>query len=267
MALTPKTPTEADDKKAAVAAAQDEALLREVDDAVRQDELADFGRKYGRPILGTVIAGLAVFGGYLWWDGTREAAMEADSEKLVSAMDQIDAGNPKSAEETLKGLTGSDHAGTRAAAMILQGATLAQQGDLAGAGKRFGEIAADSSAPQAYRDLAMVRQVEALYDTMKPEDVVTRLKPLAVSGNPFFGRAGELLAMAYLDQGKRREAGTLFSQISRDKDVPETLRSRARQMAGLLGVDAIEDVDKVLKEVNADTGAASATGGIATSGG
>lgn len=150
--------------------------------------------------------------------------------------------------------------------MILQGATLAQQGDLAGAGKRFGEIAADSSAPQAYRDLAMVRQVEALYDTMKPEDVVTRLKPLAVSGNPFFGRAGELLAMAYLDQGKRREAGTLFSQISRDKDVPETLRSRARQMAGLLGVDAIEDVDKVLKEVNADTGAASATGGIATSG-
>lgn len=266
MALTPKTPTDADEKKALVAAAQDEALLREVDDAVRQDELAEFGRKYGRPLLGTVIAGLAVFGGYLWWDGSREAAMEADSEKLVSAMDQVDAGNLKSASGTLEGLAVSDLAGTRAAAMLLQGGTLAQQGDLAGAGKIFGQIAADEKAPQAYRELARVREAEALYDTLKPADIVARLKPLAVPGKPFFGRAGELLAMAYLDQGKRREAGTLFSQIARDEDVPETLRSRARQMAGLLGVDAIEDVDKVLKEVNADTGAASASGGIATQG-
>ena len=37
------------------------------------------------------------------------------------------------------------------------------------------------------------------------------------------------------------EAGQLFAAIARDKKVPDTLRSRAQQMAGSLGVDAVQD--------------------------
>ena len=257
MALTPNNPSATDDKKAKIAAAQDEALLREVDEAVRQDDMAEFGKKYGRPLLGAVIGGLALFGGYLWWDGRQEAAMEASSEKLVSAMDQIDAGNIKSGGDALKELASGDNVGTRSAALVLQGAILMQQGDKPGAAKLFGQLATDSEAPQAYRDLALVRQVEAQYDTMKPEEVISRLKSLAVPDNAFFGRAGELVAFAYLEQNKKKDAGALFSAISKSEDVPETMRSRARQMAGLLGIDAIEDVDKVLDEVNADKNATS----------
>jgi hypothetical protein len=76
--------------------------------------------------------------------------------------------------------------------------------------------------------------------------VIARLKPLAVPGNAWFGPAGEMVAMAYLDQGKSAEAGALFGAIAKDKDTPDTLKARARQMAGLLGVDAIDDVDTVL---------------------
>lgn len=260
MALTPNSPNNSPDKKAQIAAAQDEALLREVDDAVRQDDMAEFGRRYGRPVLGVVVGGLALFGGYLWWDARQEAAMEASSEKLVSAMDQIDAGNLQSARESLDAVAAGDNAGTRAAALVLQGGALAQRGDLAGAAEAFGKVATDTGAPKAYRDLALVRQVEVQFDTMNPAEVIARLKPIAVPGQPFFGRAGELVAMAYLEQGKQKEAGALFGQIARDEDVPETLRSRSRQMAGLLGVDAVEDVDKVLKEVDADTAATSVRG-------
>ena len=260
MALTPSNSPTADDKKAKIAAAQDEALLREVDEAVRQDEMAQFGQKYGRPIVAVVVAGLALFGGYLWWDGRQEAAMTSDSEKLVSAMDQLNAGNLQTGSEALQELSGSEFSGTRAAALLLQAGTLAQQGRNADAARIFGQVAADTDAPQAYRELALVRQVLAQYDTMSPAEVISRLRPLAVPENPFFGTAGELVAMAYLEQGKEREAGALFSRISKDEQVPETLRSRSRQMAGLLGVDAIADVDKVLEEVNADTSATSARG-------
>ena len=79
---------------------------------------------------------------------------------------------------------------------------------------------------------------------MKPEDVVVRLKPLAVPGNPWFGSAGELLGMAYLKQGHKDLAGPLFATIARDKDTPDSLRARIRQMAGLLGFDAIDDIAK-----------------------
>lgn len=79
----------------------------------------------------------------------------------------------------------------------------------------------------------------AEYDTMKPEAVVARLGGMAVPGNAYFGSAGEMVAVAYLRMNKRDQAGRLFGQIASDKDVPDTLRQRAVQMAGVLGVDAV----------------------------
>lgn len=54
--------------------------------------------------------------------------------------------------------------------------------------------------------------------------------------------------MAYLEQGKRAEAGRLFADIATDRTVPDPIRSRARQMAGVLGVDAIPDVNTFLEQ-------------------
>jgi hypothetical protein len=56
------------------------------------------------------------------------------------------------------------------------------------------------------------------------------------------------VAMAQLEAGNKAEAGRLFADVSKDEEQPETLRSRARQMAGLLGVDAIVDVEKLLED-------------------
>ena len=114
------------------------------------------------------------------------------------------------------------------------------------------ELADDKDAPEAYRDLAAIRGVATSFDTMKPEDAIARLKPLAKPGNPWFGSAGELVAMAYLKQGKKDLAGPLFASIAKDKDAPKSMRSRARQMAGLLGYDAVVDVDQVLAEERID---------------
>ena len=72
---------------------------------------------------------------------------------------------------------------------------------------------------------------------MKPDEVVAKLKPLAVAGKPFFGSAGEMTAIAYLQMNKTREAGALFAALAKDEGVPESIRSRAVQLAGVLGVD------------------------------
>ena len=61
-------------------------------------------------------------------------------------------------------------------------------------------------------------------------------------GAPWFGSAGELVAGAYLKLDRPQEAGRLFAAIAKDKKVPDSIRSRAVQMAGSLGVDAVQDV-------------------------
>ena len=123
----------------------------------------------------------------------------------------------------------------------------------------YESIADDAEAPQPYRDLALIRAVAADFEQLEPQEVIDRLKPLAVPGNPWFGSAGELVGMAYLKQGKEDLAGPLFAAIATDEDVPPTLRSRSRQMAGLLGRDAIEDVDATLAEMREDQQAGGAT--------
>ncbi|MXO89754.1 tetratricopeptide repeat protein [Pontixanthobacter aquaemixtae] len=250
MALTPSnTPENSTDKRKERAAAQEDVLLREVDEAVRQDELSSSLDKYGKPLLAIVVLGLAAFAAYLFiWVPSREGPREAQSETLVSALDQIEAGNIQTGSATLDGLAAEGEGGAKTAAMMLQAGIAQQQGKAEEAAKIFAAVAADEDAPQAYRDLAVIREITATFDTRKPEDIVARLKPLAVPENAFYGSAGELLAIAYLEQGKRQEAGDLLAAISKSDDVPDSLRSRARQMAGQLGVDAIEDVDEVLEE-------------------
>lgn len=251
MALTPTNPPAPNDKRARAQAAQNDVLLREVDDAVRQDQYAEAAKRFGRPALIAVAVVLALFGAYLFWSSRQDAAREKDSENLVSALDQVERGNLASGSSALDPLIADGNDGAKAAAQMLKAGIAMEQSKPEEAAKLYDAVAADGDAPQALRDLATIRGVTTRYDRMAPADVVARLKPLAAPGSPWFGPAGEIVAMAYLDQGKKAEAGALFGAIAKDKNTSETLTSRARQMAGLLGVDAIDDVDTVLKQPEA----------------
>jgi hypothetical protein len=251
VALRPDNSLTPEDKRARAQSAQEDVLLREVDEAVRQDQYADAAKRFGRPALVAVAIVLALFGGYLFWENRQTAAKEADSEKLVSALDQVERGNLASGSTSLQAVIADGNPGAKAAAQLLQAGIAMESSKPNDAAKLYEQVAADGDAPQALRDLATIRAVAARYDTMKPADVVARLKPLAVPGNAFFGPAGELVAMAYLDQGNPAEAGAVFAAIAKDDETSDSLRSRSRQMAGLLGVDAIEDVDTVLRESGA----------------
>lgn len=247
LALTPDNSLTPDDKRARAQAAQDDVLLREVDDAVRQDQYAQAAQRYGRPVGIALVLALLAFGGYLFWHSRQDAAREKDSETFVSALDQVERGNLGSAASALDPLVADGGAGAKASAQLLKAGIAMEQAKPNEAVKLYDAVAADGDAPQALRDLATIRSVTVRYDKLAPAEVIGRLKPLAVPGSAWFGPAGEMVAMAYLDQGKNAEAGALFAAIAKDKNTSETLRSRTRQMAGLLGVDAIDDVDTVLK--------------------
>jgi hypothetical protein len=243
--------------------AQDEALLREVDDAYREEQVAQLARRYGIPVAIALVLALVLFAGYLFWHSQREGDLEQQSEELVKSLDAIDAGNFDTAAPALEKLATEGSDGAQVAARMLQAGVAQRQGRDADAVRLYGQVRADTDAPQAYRDLATLREVAASFDSMDKAEAVKRLKPLAVPGNAWFGSAGELLAMAYLEQNRADLAGPLLVQIAKDANAPQSVRSRARQLAGVLGVDAIDDVDKALAELSAGAGAGAAVAGPA----
>lgn len=243
MALPPNPTSPNGSKAAAQHAAQQGVFLREVDDAMRQDQFESFFARYGKPLIAGVVVAIAALGGGIYWYNHQNTLAGKRGEAMVLALDSVQASNLDDAKSKLAPLAArSSSDGDASSARLLLAGIALKQGKQADAVKLYRQVADDTGAAQPLRDLANVRGVAAAFDTMKPQDVVDRLKPLAAPGNPWFGAAGELVGMAYLKQGKADQAGPLFAAIAKDEGVEDGLRSRARQLAAVLGVDAVDDV-------------------------
>ncbi|MDP3908157.1 tetratricopeptide repeat protein [Novosphingobium sp.] len=247
MALPPATPANPTKPTSDRDAAQQDVFLREVDEALREQQMVDIAKRYGIIIGGGITLLLVGLGGYLFWDHSVKQSAGEVSERTTLVLDRLASG-PTSAGAALGDLAAlktEGSAGARANAAMLHAAALVQTGKTDEAAREFAAIAANADAPQPLRDLAAIRELSIRFDAVPPSQVVDRLKPLAVPGNPWFGSAGELVGMAYLKQGKPELAGPLFAAIGKDKEVPQSLASRMRQLAGQLGYesgDAAADV-------------------------
>ncbi len=217
-----------------------EAFLREVDDELRKEEALALWKRWGVWIVAAVVVGLIAFAGWLWWQQHRVTVSEDQGVKFTTAIEALGANQVAKAAPALAELAKDGSAGYSALAKFTEADIALQKNDLPGAAKKLAEVANDSGAAQPLRDLALVRQTLAEYDSLKPQVVIDRLRPLAVKGNPWFGSAGEMVAIAHLRLNQRDLAGRMFGEIARDEDVPESIRQRAVQMAGVLGVDAVD---------------------------
>jgi Uncharacterized protein conserved in bacteria len=249
LALTPDTNQSPDGKLPARKAAEADVLMREVDEAVRRDQLENAAKRYGLMVAGAVLVALLAFGGWLFWRDRQESALETRSEQLVTAFDELEGGAFPQADRELEPLATDDGDAIAVAANLARAAIALRDDRRDDAVKIFQAVADNGDAPEPYRQLAAIRLAATQFEDLEPQAVIDRLKPIAVPGNPWFGSAGELVAMAYLKQGREDLAGPLLAQIAKDESVPQTLRSRTRQLAGLLGYDAIEDVDAALSEL------------------
>lgn len=236
LALTPKNPTSTSERNAERRSAQEQVFLREVDDALREDDALRLARRYGLPLGLAIVAGLAALAGWMAWNNHVTNEVGRKGEEFKIALDQVDAGRYDPAKASLDTITAQGGVGYAAAARLVEGGVALDRKRPDDAAKIFAAVAADAQAPQAYRDLATIREVSAKFDTTPPQQVIDRLKSLAVPGGQWFGSAGELVAVAELKLGRKAEAGALFAAMAKDTGVPASLRRRASQLAAELGV-------------------------------
>lgn len=212
----------------------EEAFRREVDEELRRDRLGQAWRRYGRLLVVLTIVGLAVFGGYLWWKAEREKEAARSGETLTAAFDALQKRRYTDADAKLNALAGNENEAYRALAKLTQAARKLDAGDEKGAAALYMAIAGDGGVAQPIRDAALVRATAVAFDTLPPRTVIDRLKPLAVSGNPWFGSASEMTAVAWMKLNQPQKAAAIFAAIAKDKQVPDSLRARAVRISGAL---------------------------------
>lgn len=218
-----------------------ETFLREVDEELRKERVSDFVARYGWALVAGLVLLLAAIGGWIWWQARQEKAAAAQGETLLNALDSMESGSRAAAAPKIAELAESDIAGYRAAALFARANSEIEQGNAAAAIATLRGIAANEAFDEPYRQAALIRQTGIEFDRLTPQAVIGRLRPLARPGGPWFGAAGEMIAIAHLRMRRPDLAGPLFGQIARDETVPASIRTRAVQMAGSLGINAIDD--------------------------
>ncbi len=222
----------------AIAPDESTTFAREVDENLRRDQMRDAARAYGKWAIAAVVVLLLAIGAWLFWRDQRQKQAAADGEALSATIDTIGTGNLGRVPAQLEPLEQSHSDAVAVSARLTRAAIALQQNDRPAAIVIYNEVAADKGVDQPWRDLATIRLTAMQFDTLQPQAVIDRLQPLARPGNPWFGSAGEMSALALLKAGRKSEAGRLFASVASDRSVPETIRGRAVQMAGSLGVDA-----------------------------
>jgi hypothetical protein len=217
-----------------------ETFLREVDDELRREQMDNFLKRYGWWLLAAFVLLLAAIGGWIWWKEHKQSVAGAQGETLAAALDSLEAGNRGAAAPKLAELANSDVAGYRAAALFARANSETSAGNAPAAIATLRGIAANQELDEIYRQAALVRQTQLEFDALPPQQVVQRMRPLARPGSPWLGSAGEMLGVAYLKMQRPDLAGPVFASIGRDENVPPSIRTRAVQMAGSLGIDAVD---------------------------
>ena len=215
-----------------------ETFLREVDENLRRDQLRSMARKYGPLWIAGAVLLLAAVGGWLYWQNKQKSDAATESEAMSQIFTDIGAGRLTTVPQRLDTLSRDGTAAVRASVLFTRAAVAIEQNDRPLAIAKYHAVADDKGLPAPYRDLGLIRATTLEFDGLKPEQVISRLEPLAKPGNPWFGSAAELTAVAMIKQGKKLEAGRLFAAIAADRQVPDSIRARAVQIAGSLGVDA-----------------------------
>ena len=106
--------------------------------------------------------------------------------------------------------------------------------DVSGAIAAFDSIAGDSSVPAILRDLARIRAGYLAVDTQAWDDILKRIEPLTVAGNPWRHSAREIAGLAAWKAASYEQAEKWFKLIGEDSQAPPGLKARSTVMLSLI---------------------------------
>ena len=212
-------------------------IFREIDEELRQERYEKLWERYGRYIIGIAVSIVVVFAGWQAWIQYDRTQREAASAQYASALRLEAEGKNSEAASLFASLAAKGGDSYGALSRFHQAALKAKSGDLAGAGKAYQAIAADSSLEAGMRDAALLFSVSHEMDTANadPKALLTRLEPVVSGVGPWRHSARELAGLLSLKTGDSAGATAHFRKIADDLAAPGNMRSRAAQILSVIG--------------------------------
>ena len=213
-------------------------ILREVEEDIRRERYQKLWNQYGIYAIGGIVAiMLAVAGGFGWsvWVESRQVEASLAYEEAVSA---IRESNTEQHRETLENLALGEASGYGLLARFQEAAALEDAGERPAALAIYQSIyehrgSGGIEIPQAFKDVARIYAGLTLLGGGAWEAVESALRPLADSDRAGRLLAGEILALAAIEQGYRENALEFYRRIADEEGASPYLKERAKALLTL----------------------------------
>ncbi|MGC1710588.1 MAG: tetratricopeptide repeat protein [Methyloceanibacter sp.] len=210
---------------------RDRDFIREVDEAVRQDQYKRLWDQYGVYALVALVLVVAGVAGYKGWAYWREREAGQAGAKFSQALAVSDAAK---ANEIFTALATDGPKGYRILSRFQLAAAAANAGDGDKAVADYDALAGDQSIDDILRGHATLQAAALRLDKADYAEIEKRLKPLIDSNSAWSFSARELLGLSAYRTNDMREAEKQFSTLLADQGTPPNLRERADMMLALI---------------------------------
>ena len=212
----------------------DDSIFREVDEAVREDQLKSLWDTYGVWILigaMALVVSVAAYNGWSYWQTQQSADAGAE---FASALILEEQGKDAEATKALAALSEGGPRNYRYLARLQLAAATAKSGDKPSAVKAYEELAGELSGNQLLHGYAVIQAANLRLDEAAFEEISERVGTLGDGDSPWRHSARELVGFSAYQNGKRDQAEEKFGQILADQSAPLNMRRRAEMMLVLL---------------------------------
>lgn len=215
----------------------EDALIREVNDELREEQMHKLWQRYGGFVVGIAILVVAIVAGYQGWKHYTTTTRLEEGERFYSASQLADVGDVQGAISAFQSLAADASTGYGALSQFQQAALLFNAGDAQGAMALYVQIAKENSADPAIAGLANVLGVALELNAGGYDRAGLELRLQAIAGDeqPYRFSARELLGLVALDAGDKENARALLTQLADDATAPQSMRQRARDVVDSLG--------------------------------
>ncbi len=214
---------------------EQDILLREIDEELKQENLQKLWKKYNTLIVGgslLLIASVAVFQG---WKTNELNTRIKLGERFAAAQSLATIGKDGNAQDAFDAIAKDSPTGYRMLARFQLASLAAKQGDLDSAIGTYKNLADDNGIDAVYRDLAVILGAFVeLHSTSEGAGLVVHANELASSSSPWRFTAKEVVALTALKNGDTKLARIRYEELSKEAAAPQGLRDRAQSMLDML---------------------------------
>lgn len=208
-----------------------DALFREVDDEVRQEEYQKIWERYGRYFIGAAVIFVGAVAGLQGWNHYQQQQAEAAS---VTYFDALKKASDGKTDDALAALAAVKHPGFGQLAKLEEAAITAAKGDTDKAVAAYDAIAADPGFDPAFADLARIRAGYLLADSQSPDQLLPRLGRYDKDDAQWHNEAREIFGLSAWRLKDYAMANRYFNAIALDPTATPGLRQRAQVMLQLI---------------------------------